>query len=65
MTAAGAAIDPDLNKFDLEHVVCDHPRMSRAEWQEAYRLAWRTYYTDTHIKTVIREPSTGCARSSR
>ncbi len=28
MTAAGAPIDPDLNKFDLEHVVCDHPRMS-------------------------------------
>ena len=24
---AGADIDPDLNKFDLEHVVCDHPRM--------------------------------------
>ena len=24
-----AAIDPDLNKFDLEHVVCDHPRMTR------------------------------------
>ena len=22
-------IDPDLNKFDLEHVVCDHPRMTR------------------------------------
>ena len=63
MTAAGAAIDPDLNKFDLEHVVCDHPRMSRAEWQEAYRLAWRTYYTDTHIKTVIRRAAAGGPRA--
>ncbi len=62
MTAAGAAVDPDLNKFDLEHVVCDHPRMSRAEWQEAYRQAWRTYYTEDHIKTVIRRAAAGGPR---
>ena len=43
--AKGVDIDPDLNKFDLEHVTTDHPRMTREEWQEAYRLAWRTYYT--------------------
>ena len=60
--AAGAAIDPDLNKFDLEHVVCDHPRMSREEWQEAYRLAWKTYYTEDHIKTVIRRAAAGGPR---
>ena len=29
----GVDMDPDLNKYDLEHVVTDHPRMSRAEWQ--------------------------------
>ena len=62
MVAAGKAIDPDLNKFDLEHVVCDHPRMSREEWQEAYRLAWRTYYTEDHIKTVIRRAAAGGPR---
>ena len=62
MTAAGAAIDPDLNKFDLEHVVCDHPRMSRAEWQDAYRCAWAAYYTDDHMKTVIRRAAAGGPR---
>ncbi|MBV9288718.1 MAG: radical SAM protein, partial [Hyphomicrobiales bacterium] len=43
--AAGVDIDADLNKFDLEHVVTDHPRMTRAEWQELYHTAFRTYYT--------------------
>jgi len=60
--AAGVDIDPDLNKFDLEHVTTDHPRMSREEWQEAYRLAWRTYYTPEHIKTVIRRAVAGGPR---
>ena len=62
MVAAGAAIDPDLNKFDLEHVVCDHPRMTREQWQDAYRQAWRTYYTEDHIKTVIRRAAAGGPR---
>ena len=60
--AKGVDIDPDLNKFDLEHVTTDHPRMSREEWQEAYRLAWRTYYTQDHIKTVIRRAVAGGPR---
>jgi radical SAM superfamily enzyme YgiQ (UPF0313 family) len=59
---AGVDIDPDLNKFDLEHVVCDHPKMTRQEWQEAYRSAWSTYYTDDHMKTVIRRAAAGGAR---
>ena len=60
--AAGGPIDPDLNKFDLEHVTTDHPRMSREELQEAYRLAWRTYYTEDHIRTVIRRAVAGGPR---
>ncbi len=55
-------IDPDLNKFDLEHVVTDHPRMTRAEWQELYHTAFRTYYTDDHMKTVIRRAAAGGPR---
>jgi len=60
--ARGVDIDPDLNKFDLEHVTTDHPRMSREDWQEAYRLAWRTYYTEDHIRTVIRRAIAGGPR---
>ena len=54
MVTAGAEIDPDLNKYDLEHVVADHPRMSREEWQRAYRQAWSAYYNEEHVITVIR-----------
>jgi radical SAM superfamily enzyme YgiQ (UPF0313 family) len=59
---AGVDIDPDLNKFDLEHVVCDHPKMTRQQWQEAYWSAWTTYYTDDHMKTVIRRAAAGGPR---
>jgi hypothetical protein len=51
---AGAWMDPDMNKYDLNHAVSQHPRMSREEWEETYRLAWETYYTTEHIETVLR-----------
>jgi len=63
LTASGASIDPDLNKFDLEHVVTDHPTMSREAWQDAYRQAWRTYYTEEHIVTVIRRAAASGMRT--
>jgi radical SAM superfamily enzyme YgiQ (UPF0313 family) len=50
----GVAMDPDMNKYDLEHVVTGHPKMSKAEWERAYRLAWETYYTPQHMETVMR-----------
>jgi hypothetical protein len=54
LAARGAPMDPDMNKYDLEHVVTDHPRMSKQEWEDVYRLAWRTYYTPEHMATVMR-----------
>ena len=30
LVRAGAALDPDMNKYDLNHVCTTHPRMSRA-----------------------------------
>jgi hypothetical protein len=51
---AGIAMDADINKYDLNHAVTGHGKMSRAEWQDAYRAAWKTYYTDKHIETVLR-----------
>ncbi|HEY2986382.1 MAG TPA: radical SAM protein [Candidatus Binatia bacterium] len=50
----GAWMDPDMNKYDLEHVTTDHPLMSRQEWQEIYDTAWRTYYTWEHIETLLK-----------
>jgi radical SAM family protein len=54
LAKAGVAMDPDMNKYDLEHVVTGHPTMSKAEWERAYRLAWETYYTPEHMETVMR-----------
>jgi len=51
---AGTWMDPDVNKYDLNHAVTGHPRMSQAEWEGVYRAAWETYYTDEHIETVLK-----------
>jgi hypothetical protein len=51
---AGVPMDPDMNKYDLEHACTAHPKMSKAEWEQAYDLAWRTYYTPEHMETIMR-----------
>ena len=51
---AGTWMDPDVNKYDLNHAVVGHSRMSRAEWEQVYHAAWETYYTDEHIQTVLK-----------
>jgi hypothetical protein len=50
----GVDMDPDLNKYDLEHAVTDHPRMTRAELEAIYQEAWSLYYTPEHIETLLR-----------
>jgi hypothetical protein len=50
----GAWMDPDMNKYDLEHVVADHPKMTREEWHAVYRAAWDMYYTPAHMRTILR-----------
>jgi hypothetical protein len=51
---AGAWLDPDLNKYDLEHVTTAHPQMSAEQWTKLYRDAWQAYYSLEHIETVLR-----------
>ncbi|HTP91019.1 MAG TPA: radical SAM protein [Xanthobacteraceae bacterium] len=50
----GVAMDGDLNNYDFEHVVAEHPRMSRAEWQAIYQEAWTSYYSRDHVETLLR-----------
>jgi radical SAM superfamily enzyme YgiQ (UPF0313 family) len=47
-------LDPDLNKYDLEHALMPHANMSKAEWEDLYREAWAIYYTSEHIETILR-----------
>ena len=51
---ARAYLDPDLNKYDLEHVTTSHPAMSTEEWEKLYKDAWLSYYSLDHMETVMR-----------
>jgi hypothetical protein len=50
----GVWMDADMNKYDLNHRVAHHPKMSDAEWEDAYRSAWQAFYTPEHIRTILR-----------
>ncbi|MGH6865863.1 MAG: B12-binding domain-containing radical SAM protein [Methyloceanibacter sp.] len=50
----GVWMDPDMNKYDVEHVVTAHAKMSKEEWEGAYLSAWGIYYTDDHLETIVR-----------
>ncbi len=54
----GGWMDPDLNKYDLEHVVSDHAVMPKESWQKVYRAAWDQYFTPEHMRTVLRRAAT-------
>jgi radical SAM superfamily enzyme YgiQ (UPF0313 family) len=50
----GVWMDPDMNKYDVEHVVTAHPKMTTEEWSGIYQAAWNYYYTDQHLETILR-----------
>ncbi len=50
----GVWMDPDINKYDLNHRVSHHGKMTDAEWEEAYRAAWQSFYSYDHIRTILR-----------
>jgi hypothetical protein len=50
----GTEMDPDLNKYDLNHVTMAHPTMSAEEWEGACHAAWKEYYSLAHIETLMR-----------
>jgi radical SAM superfamily enzyme YgiQ (UPF0313 family) len=50
----GVPMDPDMNKYDLEHVTTGHSRMSQEQWKKAYLDAYTRYYSDEHVETILR-----------
>jgi radical SAM superfamily enzyme YgiQ (UPF0313 family) len=50
----GVPMDPDLNKYDLEHACTGHPLMSKQAWTQVYADAWKRYYTDENVETIMR-----------
>jgi hypothetical protein len=57
-------MDPDFNKYDLEHVTTrNHPNMSADELQAIYNRAWHLYYTPEHIETLLRRAEISSIRT--
>ncbi len=54
LAAGGVWMDPDMNKYDLNHRVSHHPTMTDHEWEETYDAAWRNYYNSEHTRTILR-----------
>ena len=54
MHGKGTWMDPDMNKYDLNHRVVHHPHMSDAEWEDAYWSAWEWFYSPEHMETIMR-----------
>ena len=54
LARAGVAMEPDMNKYDLEHTCTAHGRMTTDQWQRAYHHAWLQYYSMDHIETLLR-----------
>ena len=50
----GVWMDPDLNKFDLNHRVTHHEKMSDEEWDRVYKDVWARFYTWEHMETILK-----------
>ena len=50
----GIWMDPDLNKYDLNHRVTHHEKMSDEEWDRAYRKVWQRFYTREHMERILK-----------
>lgn len=53
MKKRGAWMDPDFNKRDSFHATIKHPNMSAEEWFQAYKDAWKTFYSKENITAVL------------
>jgi radical SAM superfamily enzyme YgiQ (UPF0313 family) len=62
--AKGVPMDPDMNNYDLEHACTAHATMSKETWERVYADAWKRFYSDDHVETVMRRAvATGIGRT--
>jgi len=59
--------DWDFNQYDSQHMVSHHPRMTTAQVMQAYRDAYRTFYSarNTMRYLLARPATTGLSPLSR
>jgi radical SAM superfamily enzyme YgiQ (UPF0313 family) len=51
--AAGTTISADLNEYDSTIVTYEHPRMTSAEWKQAYHAAIRSFYSMRSMISIL------------
>ncbi len=63
----GTIADWDFNQYDSQHMVSQHPRMTTAQVLQAYRDAYRTFYsTRNTLRYLLARPgATGLSTLSR
>jgi len=63
----GTIADWDFNQYDSQHMVSQHPRMTTAEVLQAYRDAYRTFYSVRNTLRYLLAPpaATGLSPLSR
>src|SRR5262249_61645413 len=49
----GVWMDPDMNRYDVEHVTAAHPLMSAKEWRGINDPAWHMDYSPEHGGTLL------------
>jgi hypothetical protein len=50
----GIPIDADLNQYDSFHATWDHPNMSREQWFQAYKEAWKSFYSFENMRQILQ-----------
>lgn len=63
LASRGVWMDPDFNKYDLNHRVTHHPVMSDADWDRVYIDSWKQFYTLEHVETILRRDAARGART--
>ncbi|MBI4168626.1 MAG: radical SAM protein [Acidobacteria bacterium] len=53
MVRKGVPLDADPGNYDSFHPVMRHPRMTGEEWLEAYRGAWREFYSFEGMRQAL------------
>ena len=47
-------VNKDLNAYDLTHLVISHPSILKENAEKTYYMAWDSYFSYSHIKTIIK-----------
>ncbi len=53
MTRAGEYMDSDFNNYDSFHETTRHAHFKPGEWMEAYRKAWKSFYSFEYMREVL------------